>query len=745
MKIHKKILWLLPVVFSSMVIADQVINDDLIVGATSDGTAPAFDCTAGATLPLANAGDVTSPLAPLFNVGSVTATIPAGQPIVRLEIDFPTIINIGGVNVAQYNCITPSSVSSCIGQDCSNGETFNGDTLKLKENNLRIRFQDTAVTTGFGESWNLEANSSRNGGSSYFDIQVKSINKDTTRLVTAGDGPVPAYDCSVPHPFNLFDPSMQLPPSTGFVPIGQPFITPVVDLSSCTGASPNQMCNYICDPEIDFKVESVLNLGVASKNSTAIGNNSSVEANTVSVGRAALLRRIANVANAINDTDILTLERLNDYSVVEDQLAQAVLIQQTIDNLNTQIDALTIQVDIIDLDDDDDGFSDIDEGICGTSSVDPNSVPDDFDMDRLCDNGIDSDDDNDTVLDDDDAFPLDENESVDTDSDGIGNNADPDDDNDNVLDADDAFPLDKDESVDTDGDNIGNNADPDDDNDNVLDADDAFPLDKDESVDTDGDNIGNNADPDDDGDNIQDTFDVFPLDASESIDTDGDGIGNNADPDDDGDNVLDINDAFPLDSTESADSDGDGIGDNADNDNFPDPTTPAVMIDTDEDGTPDISDSDDDNDGVDDANDAFPLDSTESVDTDNDGVGNNADTDDDNDNVDDINDVFPLDSTESVDTDNDGIGNNADPDDDNDNVLDNVDAFPLNINESVDTDGDGIGNQADTDDDNDGTLDDEDDFPLDATKSSSKKGGSFNIFAIFMLLIISLIRRRSIK
>ncbi len=40
------------------------------------------------------------------------------------------------------------------------------------------------------------------------------------------------------------------------------------------------------------------------------------------------------------------------------------------------------------------------------------------------------------------AFPLDKAESVDTDKDGIGNNADPDDDNDGVADNNDKYPLD---------------------------------------------------------------------------------------------------------------------------------------------------------------------------------------------------------------------------------------------------------------------------------------------------------------
>ena len=88
---------------------------------------------------------------------------------------------------------------------------------------------------------------------------------------------------------------------------------------------------------------------------------------------------------------------------------------------------------------------------------------------------------------------------TDTDNDGFpdtcdagclatGLTADPDDDNDGVLDADDVFPLDKDESVDTDGDKIGNNADTDDDGDKVADAADNCPLIVNaDQLDTDGD------------------------------------------------------------------------------------------------------------------------------------------------------------------------------------------------------------------------------------------------------------------
>jgi hypothetical protein len=156
------------------------------------------------------------------------------------------------------------------------------------------------------------------------------------------------------------------------------------------------------------------------------------------------------------------------------------------------------------------------------------------------------DSDNDGVIDEEDDFPNDPSETIDTDNDGIGNNADTDDDGDGAADSNDAFPLDSTESLDTDQDGIGNNTDNDDDNDGTLDAYDALPLDVTETLDTDLDGIGNNADTDDDGDGVIDAQDAFPLDSSESLDTDNDGIGNNADTDDDGDGISDVDDTEPL-------------------------------------------------------------------------------------------------------------------------------------------------------------------------------------------------------
>jgi hypothetical protein len=106
-----------------------------------------------------------------------------------------------------------------------------------------------------------------------------------------------------------------------------------------------------------------------------------------------------------------------------------------------------------------------------------------------------------------DVFPTNELEWLDSDGDGVGDNADPD----NI--------------VDTDGDGVPDNAD-------------AFPSDPNESVDADGDGIGANADLDDDD----------PSVGSQPVDSDADGLTD--------DQELEIGT-----DPNSADSDGDGLRD----------------------------------------------------------------------------------------------------------------------------------------------------------------------------------------
>jgi hypothetical protein len=64
--------------------------------------------------------------------------------------------------------------SECVGFDCltDGSENFGFDTIKLKENNLRLYFDDTSATAGFAANdWRLIANDSASGGANYFAIE----------------------------------------------------------------------------------------------------------------------------------------------------------------------------------------------------------------------------------------------------------------------------------------------------------------------------------------------------------------------------------------------------------------------------------------------------------------------------------------------------------------------------------------------------------------------------------------------
>ena len=58
-----------------------------------------------------------------------------------------------------------------VGMDAVNGEAFGFDTIRLKENNLRIKFQDTSNSASFPTNdWQITANDSSNGGANKFSI-----------------------------------------------------------------------------------------------------------------------------------------------------------------------------------------------------------------------------------------------------------------------------------------------------------------------------------------------------------------------------------------------------------------------------------------------------------------------------------------------------------------------------------------------------------------------------------------------
>jgi hypothetical protein len=108
--------------------------------------------------------------------------------------------------------------SICVGFDCVNNESFGFDTIRLKENSTRIKFEDTSVGSFPSNDWQLTANDSASGGANKFSIEDITGSK-VPFTVTAG-----AATNSI-----FVD-------STGR--IGNRTSTPVLDFQATTGNTP---------------------------------------------------------------------------------------------------------------------------------------------------------------------------------------------------------------------------------------------------------------------------------------------------------------------------------------------------------------------------------------------------------------------------------------------------------------------------------------------------------------------------
>lgn len=115
--------------------------------------------------------------------------------------------------------------SACVGLDCVNGESFSFDTIRVKENNTRISFNDTSVGTFPTNDWTIRANSSANGGASFLAFVDRGANNtgdETGTIVFEVDAGAPANSLRVS--------------STGKV--GLRTATPVLDLHANTSDTP---------------------------------------------------------------------------------------------------------------------------------------------------------------------------------------------------------------------------------------------------------------------------------------------------------------------------------------------------------------------------------------------------------------------------------------------------------------------------------------------------------------------------
>lgn len=105
----------------------------------------------------------------------------------KIRLGLAAALAVLAVGVAKADIVQNDDVimtfSLCVGNDCVNGESFGFDTLRLKENNLRMHFQDTSTSASFpSNDWRLIANDSSNGGANYFAIEDSTAGRIPFRV-----------------------------------------------------------------------------------------------------------------------------------------------------------------------------------------------------------------------------------------------------------------------------------------------------------------------------------------------------------------------------------------------------------------------------------------------------------------------------------------------------------------------------------------------------------------------------------
>jgi hypothetical protein len=144
-----------------------------------------------------------------------------GAPANRTQLHHPLMI-------AKPDDVIPDDLivqgSACVGLDCVNGEVFGFDTIRLKENNTRLQFEDTSAAGFPLNNWQIRANSSAAGGASFlaFVDQGAAGNSETGTIVFEVDAGAPANALKVS--------------SNGKV--GLRTATPVLDLHITTSDTP---------------------------------------------------------------------------------------------------------------------------------------------------------------------------------------------------------------------------------------------------------------------------------------------------------------------------------------------------------------------------------------------------------------------------------------------------------------------------------------------------------------------------
>ncbi|HKI06418.1 MAG TPA: tail fiber domain-containing protein [Thermoanaerobaculia bacterium] len=150
--------------------ARQAGDDDAIVRLQAAGKLPRDPLSQSGSFAIAGSAvvrqDLTEPRKP-----AAPAKAAASPDIPRKDQVIPDDLIVQG--------------SACIGFDCVNNESFGFDTVRLKENSTRIKFEDTSAGSFPANDWQLTANDSASGGANKFSIEDITGSK-VPFTVTAG-------------------------------------------------------------------------------------------------------------------------------------------------------------------------------------------------------------------------------------------------------------------------------------------------------------------------------------------------------------------------------------------------------------------------------------------------------------------------------------------------------------------------------------------------------------------------------
>lgn len=183
----------------------SVVNGVIIVAGASEGARP---------------GRVAVEQAPTSTTPVTASIVPASSRAnFKIRRHHPAFMVFD--QVIPDDLIVQGSI--CAGFDCVNNESFGVDTIRMKENNTRLHFDDTSTSAGFAtNNWQIRANDQPSGGASYLGIVDQGATGGSDVMVFAVEAGAPANSLRVS--------------SGGNVGIGT--ATPVLDVHANTTDTP---------------------------------------------------------------------------------------------------------------------------------------------------------------------------------------------------------------------------------------------------------------------------------------------------------------------------------------------------------------------------------------------------------------------------------------------------------------------------------------------------------------------------